>query len=115
MLKRSDELNRDVINNLMEGEGAVNRTHLLEGEDLHEHGRLYAKHLLEPGHSIGFHKHEGEQEAYIILKGRASYNDNGNLVEIGEGDFTLCRSGEGHSIKNIGKDNLEFIGLIMNT
>ena len=114
MLKKANELRKDIVVNLMEGEGEIQRTHFFEVEDFTGTGRLYAKHTLEPGNSIGFHKHDGEQESYYILKGEALYNDNGNEVVIKEGDFTLCRSGEGHSIKNTGNEDLEFIGLIMN-
>ena len=113
MIKRVEELRKDVVVNLMQGEGEINRIHLLETDEFCGHGRLFAKHMLEQGNSIGFHKHEGEQEAYYILKGQALYNDNGNETTVKEGDFTLCKSGEGHSIKNIGEGNLEFIGLIM--
>lgn len=113
MIKRADELRKDVVVNLMQGEGEINRTHFFEVDDFCGHGRLYAKHIIAPGNSIGFHKHEGEQEAYYVLKGEALYSDNGNEVNIKAGDFTLCKSGEGHSIKNIGDEDLEFIGLIM--
>lgn len=113
MIKRPDELRKDVVVKLMDGEGEINRVHLLETEQFNGHGRLYAKHILAPGASIGFHKHEGEQEAYYILKGEALYSDNGNEVSIKAGDFTLCPSGEGHAIKNTGSEDLEFIGLIM--
>lgn len=114
MIKRANELRTDTVERLMEGEGVVNRIHLLEVEDFNGKGRVYAKHILKPGHSIGFHVHKGEQEAYYFLKGEGLYNDNGEETTIKEGDFTLCKSGEGHSIKNNGKEDLEFIGLIMN-
>ncbi len=113
MYKDAAGLRRDVMTNLMGGQGDVNRTHLLEVDDFNGFGRLFARHMLEPGNSIGYHEHKGEQEAYYILKGLALYSDNGNEFVINEGDFTLCKSGEGHSIKNIGDENLEFIGLIM--
>ena len=113
MIKKASELRTDVLTNLMDGIGDINRTHLLEVDDFNGFGRLFAKHIIEPGNSIGFHSHNGEQEAYFILKGEALYSDNGNETRIKEGDFTLCKSGEGHSIKNIGSENLEFIGLIM--
>lgn len=113
MVKYLDELREDLVLNLMNGEGEIKRIHLLESVDFNGHGRLFAKHILGTGNSIGFHKHEGEQESYYILKGRALYNDNGNEKTIKEGDFTLCKNGEGHSIKNIGEKDLEFIGLIM--
>ncbi|NLY86373.1 MAG: cupin domain-containing protein, partial [Tissierellia bacterium] len=93
MIKRADELRRDTVEGLMGGEGVVNRIHLLEVEDFHGKGRLYARHILEPGHSIGFHVHKGEQEAYFILKGEGLYSDNGEEVTVKAGDFCLCRSG----------------------
>ncbi len=114
MLKKASELRKDTVENLMKGEGHIDRVHLFEVDDFCGKGRLYARHILQPGNSIGFHKHEGEQEAYYILKGEALYSDNGSEVVIKEGDFTLCKTGEGHSIKNIGDEELEFIGLIMN-
>lgn len=114
MLRRNEDLTRDVLTELMDGKGDVNRTHFLELEEFNGKGRLFAQHVLAPGHSIGYHEHDGEQEAYVILQGRASYSDNGEMVEIGAGDFTLCPSGEGHSIENIGEEDLVFFGLIMN-
>lgn len=113
MIKRNEELRKDVVTNLMKGQGDINRVHFLEVDDFCGHGRLYAKFIIEPGNSIGFHKHEGEQEAYLILEGEALYSDNGKESVIVEGDFTLCKSGEGHSIKNIGKNNLVFVAIIM--
>lgn len=113
MIKKSDELRKDVVNALAKGEGDIKRTHLLEVEDFGGYGRLFAKHTVSPGDYIGFHKHDGEQEAYYILKGQALYSDDGNEVIIKEGDFTLCKSGQGHSIKNVGNIDLDFIGLIM--
>lgn len=114
MLRKKDELTKDVVSNLMGGEGDVNRTHFLEGEEFNGVGRLFARHVLAPGHSIGWHEHNGEQEAYVIVEGRAEYSDNGDIIEIEAGDMTLCPSGEGHSIKNIGDDDLVFLGLITN-
>ncbi len=113
MIKYSEAFRKDQVCNLMGGNGEIKREHFMEEEDFCGHGRLFAKHILKPGFSIGFHRHEGEQESYYILKGEALYNDNGNEEIIKDGDFTLCKSGEGHSIKNIGKEDLEFIGLIM--
>ncbi|MCK9443445.1 MAG: cupin domain-containing protein [Tissierellaceae bacterium] len=113
MIRKESELRSDAVTNLMGGDGDINRMHFLEVEDFAGHGRLFAKFSLEPGSSIGFHKHEGEQEAYYILSGKALYNDNGKDVTLEKGHFALCKSGEGHSIESIGEENLEFIALIM--
>jgi len=115
MVKQQKDLTKDVMHELMGGVGDVNRTHFISQDELSGAGRLFAIHQLAPGDSIGWHVHEGEQECYVLTKGTALYSDNGTEVEIGAGTVTLCPSGEGHSIKNIGDDVLEFIGLITNT
>ena len=94
MIKRADELRTDTLERLMEGEGVVNRVHLLEVEDFNGKGRLFARHILKPGHSIGFHTHNGEQEAYYFLKGEGIYNDNGKEVVVKEGDLPYVKAGK---------------------
>ena len=37
----------------------------------------YARVILKPGCSLGYHKHEGTSETLYILSGTAEYNDNG--------------------------------------
>jgi len=115
MIKLQQDIATDVVNKLMGGEGDVNRAHYASAEELTGAGRLFAMQKLAPGDSIGWHTHEGEQEVYVIVNGKALYNDNGTEVEIGAGTVTICPSGEGHAIKNIGENTLEFIGLITNT
>ena len=56
---------------------------------------------------------EGEDELYYILSGRAETNDNGTVRELVPGDSTLTRSGEGHSIKAVGTENLELLATIV--
>lgn len=114
MIKKPEDLRNARVENLIDGQGPVNMIHLLEKEEFNDKGRMYARVLLEPGSSIGYHIHNGEQESYYILKGQGLYDDNGREVIVNQGDLTLCKDGEGHSIKNDGKEDLEFIALITN-
>jgi len=114
MIKLPNDIATDVVTELMGGIGDVNRKHFTSVDELAGAGRLFAMQKLAPGDSIGWHTHDGEQEVYVIFNGTALYNDNGTEVEIGAGTVTICPSGEGHAIKNIGEDTLEFIGLITN-
>ena len=75
--------------------------------------RMFSHAVLNVGEEVEFHIHNGESESYYILSGKALYNDNGELTEITKGSVTFTASGNGHGIKNIGKENLEFIALIM--
>lgn len=76
--------------------------------------RTFAIAELEPGASVGYHIHEGECESYYIISGKGLYNDNGNIIDISDGDITFTPSGEGHGIENTGDDVLKFIALIIN-
>lgn len=75
--------------------------------------RTYALAELEPGKEVEFHVHQGECELYYILSGEGVYNDNGKEVVITPGCSTFTPSGEGHGIKNTGKEKLIFLALII--
>ena len=96
------------------GAGEVEMHHLLRGADeMYGKGRLFNHVVLEPGTELGWHVHEGDGETYFIIRGEGEYNDNGTLLTVGAGDVTFVASGEGHSIRNTGEGDLEFIALIL--
>jgi len=113
MIKRCNELTVDTVKGLMGGEGELRRVNFMNSDDFLGKGRLFCRFSIKPGDSIGYHKHEGEQEAYYILKGQAEFNDNGTETILNPGDFSLCIPGQSHSIKSIGEEDLEFIALIL--
>jgi len=68
-------------------------------------------HVLKEGCGIGFHEHPTEYEFYYIFQGEGEYDDNGKeKIKVGVGDLTICVPGEGHGIRNIGKEDLKFVG-----
>jgi mannose-6-phosphate isomerase-like protein (cupin superfamily) len=75
--------------------------------------KLFSQAVLEVGEEVEYHMHVGEAETYYILSGKALYNDNGEISEIGPGTVTYTPSGSGHGIKNIGEDKLIFMALII--
>ncbi len=114
MLKRRADRLAVTRENMRGGQGPVTMFHLLDGdEEMYRKGRLFAHFILEPGCSIGYHVHEGESETYYILKGTGEYSDNVMVTTVHAGDVTFTADGEGHSIKNIGEEPLEFIALIL--
>lgn len=56
--------------------------------------------LLEPGASIGEHRHEGDQEIYLILEGRGLMIEDGVKYPVESGDLCLTVSGHAHGIIN---------------
>lgn len=113
MIRRINDYKVEKIEGLKDGKGYVTVINFFEIEDFLGKGRLYGKSIIKPGHSIGYHKHEGDQEAYFILKGKALYNENGNETILEPGDLAICRDGEYHSIESAGEEDLEYIMLIL--
>lgn|SRR5699024_9286834 len=113
MIRRSKEHKTEVLHGFKDGKGKVTVTEFFQEEDFLGKGRLYGKTVIEPGNSIGYHTHSGDQEAYFILKGKALYNDNGEETILEPGDLAICRDGESHSIEGAGKENLEYVMLIL--
>ncbi len=100
MIKRANEMTDNIKVNMRGGDGQVSvREILLQGE-YKGNARLVGTITLEPGCSIGAHVHENEEEIFYIIKGTATYNDNGETVLLNEGDSCLCLGGQEHSIAN---------------
>jgi len=88
-------------------------TKILEMDQLLGKGRLFARNMLAPGSSLGWHEHKGDVEAYYIIAGEGTVDDNGTKVTVQAGDVVYTNNGESHSIENTGTENLEFIALIL--
>lgn len=113
MKRKLSECKTEIIEKQKGGKGYIKVVNFFEIEDFLGKGRLFGKTIIKPGNSIGTHTHEGDQEAYYILKGQALYNDNGRKDVLEPGDLVICRDGESHSIECIGEEDLEFIMLIL--
>ena len=76
----------------------------------------YARVVLKPGCSLGYHKHEGTSETLYILSGTAEYNDNGTPCTLKAGDVAFCPEGESHSVGNsaTATEDLVIMALIVN-
>ena len=68
---------------------------------------------LQPGASIGMHKHENNEDAYIIVSGQGVFTDSaGKETPVKGGDITIARFGDTHALKNNGKEPLVFLDVI---
>lgn len=112
MIKRSNEMAVDIKVNMRGGEGQAVIKHLYSKDELKGNSRLCARITLEPGHSIGEHAHNSEEEIYYILKGEATVIDNGEPVIVGPGDAVMTRDGASHAIVNSGSETCEFMAII---
>ncbi|MBO4313355.1 MAG: cupin domain-containing protein [Desulfovibrio sp.] len=68
---------------------------------------------LKPGDSIGMHKHENNEDSYIIVSGEGVFTDSaGKETPVKAGDVTIARPGDAHALKNTGKEPLVFLDII---
>jgi len=109
---RENERKEERVDNLRGGDGSVSKCDYLS-ESMPYHGKLFAKLSLEPGCSIGTHKHEGEYEVFFIIEGEATLNDNGVEKILYPGDVSLCREGEIHGIANRGQNTVKLFACII--
>lgn len=108
--------NVDVVENLAGGVGVSEVHTIVSDEELGKAANLYAKVVLKPHASVGWHQHVGETEPYYILSGKGVFIDNDeSRTEVGAGDVCTIKDKQYHSIENISEDeDLEFIALIYN-
>lgn len=99
---------------MFDGAGEAEMHRILQTpEEMYNKGRVFSHMVLHPGTEVGYHVHHGDGETYYILKGKAEYNDNGHVITLEPGDVSFTDDGEGHGIKAVGDEDLEFIALIL--
>ena len=112
MYKEKEQLKTDIKCNDL-GKERLLLTDLTDFAAINPKIKFFSSIVLKPGEEVMYHMHVGESEMYYILSGKGMYNDNGTQVEVSQGAVTLTPSGEGHSLKNTGEEDLAFIGLIL--
>ncbi len=114
MIKRNSEMTSSIRENMRGGDGSVKITDILNSGEYKGKARLLGVITLEPGCSIGNHMHENEEEVFYIIKGTATYDDNGKTEKLYEGDSCICLGGENHSIANKEQEgNVEVFAVIL--
>lgn len=108
--------NQPVIKeNLRGGKGSVTLYPILSPEELMGHGTMYARVVIPPHCSIGWHQHVGNTEPYYIIKGEGVFIDNDqSKTTVHPGDICTIDCGQWHSMENNSEEDLEMIALVIN-
>ena len=113
MIRKSAEMKVEIKEQVRGGKGGVTFQHLFNKEEIKAKTRLCARLILPPGASIGTHRHDGEDELFVVLKGSGVIDDGKTRTPVGVGDAILTGNGESHALENNGADPLEVLALIM--
>jgi mannose-6-phosphate isomerase-like protein (cupin superfamily) len=113
MIRKNLEMEKEVREKMRGGTGTVEILHIFRSAELKGRTRLFARLRLPVGSSIGFHRHEGEEEIFYILSGTGEVGEGGPSARVGPGDAVHTGNGAGHSIANPGPGLLEFLAVIL--
>lgn len=113
MIKRAEELPQVQVEALRGGEGTLLKTMLGGGAESFDHAPLFATFTFPAGASIGYHAHETNVEYYYVLSGELTLEENGVVSILKEGDVSVCRDGNGHSVKNHTDQEAKMLALII--
>ena len=103
------------VEGLRDGKGSVEIHHFLEKEELLGHGTMYARVIVKPHSSIGWHQHVGNTEPYAIIKGEGTFVDtDGSKTTVRPGDVCLIEVGQWHALENNTDEDMEMIALVLN-
>lgn len=70
---------------------------------------------LEPGASIGLHRHEGSSETIYVVQGHGEMlEEDGTIVPLKPGDCSYCPEGCEHSLRNPSEEDLIVFAVIPN-
>ncbi|MBR1672709.1 MAG: cupin domain-containing protein [Fretibacterium sp.] len=117
MVRREDIVE---VQGLAGGKGPAYVHHIVSKEELLGHGRLYARVVLPPRSSVGWHQHVHDTEPYYILKGEGDFTEgdgngeNRTVTRVRPGDVCVIHVGQWHCLENNSGADLEFMALIYN-
>ncbi len=74
---------------------------------------IVSKTILKPYKSTTGHKHKGQEEVYIFLKGNAlmeiEHTNTRNIEKVTSGSIVLIADGDYHRVHNKTNESVEFI------
>ena len=113
METRNEDRQVVCMENFKGGEGRVVNRVILPAEGMYGKGRLFNLGRLDKNCEIGWHVHQGDGETFLILSGEGEFNDNGTVTTVRAGDVCFTGDGEGHSMKNLRDEPLEYVALVL--
>ena len=92
-----------------EGKGEIGARTLWEHQDFRNNWGFVSHALLPPGTSVGYHRHDRIEEAYIVLNGSGRMTVDDETEEVYEGAAIPNRLGGSHGIYNHTQEDLEML------
>ncbi len=108
MILNFDELERKKIPAFKGGDGCFEPKLFSDSE-----GCKFMQGHLEPGASIGYHKHEEDCEVVFVLSGEGSVLYEGEEFPLKANQCHYCPRGCSHSLRGGGEKGLDFYACVI--
>ena len=104
---------RDLLThkNLHGGKGLVGFRVIWDWRDFRNNYGFLIHCLIPASASVGYHRHDGLEEVYIVMNGNGQITVDGETVNVSPGDAVLNRLGGAHGIYNNTQENLEVLAV----
>ncbi|MGE5583210.1 MAG: cupin domain-containing protein [Bacillota bacterium] len=113
MVRNSKEMLVEFREKMRGGTGNIQIKNLFQPGDLKGKTRLVAEITIPVGGSIGFHRHDSEEEIFYFLQGQGRVRDDEAIREVAPGDAMVTGGGKGHSVENTGDAPLVLMAVIL--
>jgi mannose-6-phosphate isomerase-like protein (cupin superfamily) len=90
------------IANDHDGRGPILFRRLFVGVELQTPVDFVDFTLIPPGSAIGYHRHLGNEEFYLVSRGQPLVTVEDECRRLGPGDVVVVRSGQSHGLVNDG-------------
>jgi len=70
------------------------------------------RHRLRPGVSSGMHKHEGNCEIIMVLKGEVTFHYDNNVEIATAGQVHYCPRDHSHYMENLSDTDAEYLAIV---
>ena len=108
-IRLSSESNRIIEKNCHNGEGSIVFREIFKKDNFKSSIQFLHETEILPNSTIGYHKHEGNEEIYYIISGKGLMMVDNYEKEVGPGDAIITQSGSSHGLKNTGSTNLKIL------
>jgi len=98
MIRNFYNVQPDLVENIHDGEGVVKVATIFD--KFTTKMQFFHYTVLPPGTSIGSHKHENDEEFYVILEGSGEMEVDGKKQPVSAGDVVMNEPFGTHGLKN---------------
>ncbi|WP_194608490.1 cupin domain-containing protein [Clostridium vitabionis] len=95
-----------IVHNMKGGEKSLRNVTFNDGQN------KIVYNTLEPGATVGYHRHEGNSEIIFFVSGKAKILMDDGVEYAEPGQCHYCPEGHSHSVQNPGPDPLTFFAVI---